>query len=121
MRRLVGANELLDGPLDRHILAANLRDLARINRWLGGSDISWRALRPLVEGAQRDRLFRVLDVGTGAADIPVALARRADKAGMTIEICATDIRPEIVAAAQRRVTRSGARSVEVRLGSTDPI
>ena len=38
MRRLAGAHELLDGPLDDEAaLRGNLRDLGRINRWLGGT------------------------------------------------------------------------------------
>ena len=47
MRRLAGARELLDGPLDDpDALRGNLRDLARINRLMGGTAASRRALDP---------------------------------------------------------------------------
>ena len=37
MDRRTDATELLDGPLDDPAaLAGNLRDLRRVNRWLGG-------------------------------------------------------------------------------------
>ena len=46
VERLSGARELIDGPLDERMLAGNLRDLERVNWWLGGVDLSWRALEP---------------------------------------------------------------------------
>ena len=82
MRRLSTARELLDGELtDASVLDGNLRDLARVNRRFGGVDLSLRAVRSLAEDAARrgaavDAL-RVLDVGAGAADIPLALVRAA--------------------------------------------
>ena len=97
MDRLSGAHELLDGPLDPAVLAGNLRDLARVNRLLGGSALSWKAIEPYVRDARAP--MRLLDVGTGAADIPRSLAermRRARPAGRRLEIVATDVRPEIV-------------------------
>ena len=45
MDRLADAVELLDGPLDdQATLAGNLRDLARVNRWLGGASLSGPAI-----------------------------------------------------------------------------
>jgi hypothetical protein len=58
------ASERLDGPLlDAAVLRGNLRDLERVNRWLGGTTLSRRAIerlagdRPAVE---------LLDVGTAS-------------------------------------------------------
>ena len=43
------ATELLDGPIeDLGALADNLRDLRAIDRYLGGTTLTWRALRPLL-------------------------------------------------------------------------
>ena len=100
MRRLTDAHELLDGPLDEQVLAGNLRDLARVNRWLGGVGLSQRALAA-VPGAGRGRSFSLLDVGTGAADIPLALAASIRKSGGTLRVVAVDTRPEVVAIARR--------------------
>ena len=80
MRRLAGVHELLDGPLeDEAALRGNLRDLARINRWLGGTAASRRALDRLLAG--RTVPHAVLDVGTGAADIPLALLAGGTRSG----------------------------------------
>ena len=104
MDRLTNATELLDGPLDdRPAVAANVRDLRRINRLLGGVELSWRALttlvgeRPQAEPTrQASRAVTVLDVGTGAADIPAALIGRARRAGWPLDVTAIDSRPEIL-------------------------
>jgi len=48
MRRLIAARELLDGDLtDSAVLDGNLRDLARVNRRFGGTDLSIHAIRSL--------------------------------------------------------------------------
>ena len=83
MDRLTDAVELLDGPLDDPAaLAANLRDLRRINRWLGGVELSAAAIEALA--AHRAEVSLV-DVGTGGADIPLAFAAAALLAGLLRE------------------------------------
>ena len=97
MDRLVGVPELLDGPLDdRPALVANLRDLTRLNRLTGGTRLSSRAIwRLLPDGADAT----VLDVGTGAADIPANLVAEAARAGRSVHVTATDSRQEVLHAA----------------------
>lgn len=115
MRRLNGAHELLDGPLDEQVLAGNLRDLARVNRWLGGAELSRRALAT-VPGAGGGRALSLLDVGTGAADIPLALAAGAREAGSRLAVVAVDTRPEVVAVARRNT----ASEPDVRVELIEP-
>jgi ubiquinone/menaquinone biosynthesis C-methylase UbiE len=105
MRRLTGVAEHLDGPLDDdRIVAGNLRDLARINRWLGGVGLSERAIDVLAERRSQPsgEPMRLLDLGTGGADIPAALLER-QAAGRgwppRLEVTAVDLRSEILAAA----------------------
>jgi SAM-dependent methyltransferase len=115
MDRLVHGHELLDGPLDDEAaLAGNLRDLARINRWLGGVGLSRRALEVLVGRAFPDGLppaVDLLDVGTGGADIPAALVDRG-LVGSAVRATAVDVRPEVVRAARRRI---GDRPIDIRV------
>ena len=76
MDRLTDATELLDGPLDDpRALADNLRDLRRINRWLGGVSLSASAI--VARSSMNPPNSTMLDVGTGGADIPLALIERA--------------------------------------------
>ena len=97
MDRRIDAVELLDGPLDDPAaLAGNLRDLRRINRWLGGVRLSADAIDALA--AHREQLT-VLDVGTGGADIPVALLAQAEDRGRGLAVVGIDSRPEVLAAA----------------------
>ena len=76
MERITGVDELLDGALDDPAtLAGNLRDLRRMNRWLGGVALSDGARIEALAAHRTDST--VLDVGTGGADIPLALIARA--------------------------------------------
>jgi ubiquinone/menaquinone biosynthesis C-methylase UbiE len=103
MERLSHVEELLDGPLDDPgALIGNLRDLARTNRWLGGVRLSARGLAVL---APNGMPLTVLDVGTGGADIPLALIDRARAAGTRLSVTATDSRSEVLAAAVRAQPR----------------
>jgi len=92
--RATHAPELLDGPLDdQAALVANLRDLGRLNWLTGGAALSRRAIAALGDTT------RLLDVGTGGADIPLSLLRAARRRGRAVSVTATDSRPEVLAAA----------------------
>jgi SAM-dependent methyltransferase len=116
MRRLAGAMELLDGPLDDPpALRGNLRDLARINRRLGGTAASRTALARLLDG--RTGPATLLDVGTGGADIPLALLADASRSGRQLRITAVDSRQEVLDAARAVDGRVGTtRGLELMLG-----
>jgi ubiquinone/menaquinone biosynthesis C-methylase UbiE len=97
VERLNETVELLDGPLDdQAALVGNLRDLRRINRHLGGIDVSAVAIEALA--AHRDELT-MIDVGTGGADIPLGLIDRARARGRRLRVVGVDPRPEVLAAA----------------------
>jgi ubiquinone/menaquinone biosynthesis C-methylase UbiE len=125
MRRIADARELLDGELrDTPLLDGNLRDLRRVNRAFGGAALSVRAIQALiaarradpVEGAPGEDLD-LLDVGTGAADIPLTLVE-ARGPWRSIRVTAVDSRDEIVAAA-RRVAPELAGHARVTLAVAD--
>jgi ubiquinone/menaquinone biosynthesis C-methylase UbiE len=97
MDRRTDAVELLDGPLDDPAaLAGNLRDLRRVNRWLGGVSLSAQGIDALAAHRQEVTL---IDVGTGGADIPLALLTRAKARARGLSVVAIDSRPEVLAAA----------------------
>jgi ubiquinone/menaquinone biosynthesis C-methylase UbiE len=97
MDRRTDALELLDGPLDDPAtLMGNLRDLRRVNRWLGGASLSADAIDALA--AHRHEIT-LIDVGTGGADIPLALLKGATARGRRLSVVAIDSRPEVLAAA----------------------
>jgi 2-polyprenyl-3-methyl-5-hydroxy-6-metoxy-1,4-benzoquinol methylase len=78
-----------DPALERHEHEKALRGLQRINAWTGNAALVWKHVAP-VAGDHRDRPLRILDIATGAADIPIALAKAGAAAGHRLEIDACD-------------------------------
>jgi ubiquinone/menaquinone biosynthesis C-methylase UbiE len=121
MERLSETEELLDGSLaDQRALVGNLRDLARANRWLGGTRLSSRVIEALAPGTAA---IDVLDVGTGGADIPLALIERGRSAGRLVRVTGIDLRPEVLAAAavvDRRITATRELTLHVGDGRSLP-
>jgi ubiquinone/menaquinone biosynthesis C-methylase UbiE len=116
VRRISTGEELLDGPLDDPAtLRGNLRDLKRTNRWLGGTRLSARAVDALI--GETDEAS-ILDVGTGAADIPLTLLQSAGRRGRRWRITAVDHRVEIIEAA-RAVTPVLASTPDLLLAVAD--
>jgi ubiquinone/menaquinone biosynthesis C-methylase UbiE len=76
----------------------SLRDIARINRYLGGAAVVENALWPLLEGRKR---ATILDIGTGSADIPRRLVQSAAKRGVELQIIAADLLERHLSVAQR--------------------
>lgn len=86
--------EIMDDPQlapARHELA--LRGLARLNLLSASPRILWRPIAKLARHLRTDRL-RVLDIATGGGDIPLALWRRARRAGLALDILGVDISPQ---------------------------
>jgi predicted nicotinamide N-methyase len=93
--------EIMDQPdLDRVRHFQALRGLERINFWSRSAAILWP---PLVELARRTgRPLRVLDVATGAGDVPIRVWQRAQAAGVALHIDGCDRSPDAVAFARDR-------------------
>lgn len=92
--------ELLDAPVaDERLLARNLRDIRRINRFLGWTSLAVAQVGQVVARQQLQR-FSLLDVATGSADIPVAIARWAARRSLQASITATDLSEQVLAAAR---------------------
>ncbi|MEO5509021.1 MAG: methyltransferase domain-containing protein [Longimicrobiales bacterium] len=98
--RLRDAPERLDEMShDARVLEQSLEHVAQVNRFLGGHRVILSVLAPLL---QRDANVRILDVGTGSADIPRVVARAARLAGANVEIVATDVHPQMCEIARVR-------------------
>src|SRR5438105_6097760 len=116
MRRLDGARERLDGTLPSpDVLAGNFRDLRWINRLLGGVGLSARAIDALIAEANlaSGAPVALLDVGTGGADIPIALIKAGRRRGRPRTVLGIDSREEVLAIA--RASANAARVPELLL------
>ena len=100
----VDGTEYLDRPGHfPSLLAGNLDDLRRINRWLGGHWLTLRGIEHLLEGLPSDVEVSVVDVGTGGADVPEAIVAWACRRRRRVRVLAGDVSPEIIDLARRQV------------------
>jgi 2-polyprenyl-3-methyl-5-hydroxy-6-metoxy-1,4-benzoquinol methylase len=81
--------EMDDPAIATERLHGALTGLRRLNFVSNSARIVWRPIRQLARELQTNRL-RVLDIATGAGDVPIALWRRAQRAGLTVEILGID-------------------------------
>src|SRR3954447_6726639 len=98
------ALELLDE--DQHDpaeLAANLRDIRRVNHLLGGTSTTLHHLPDLVATMPMSAPITILDLATGSGDIPIALTQWAAKHGRKVTIVASDYSQEILDLARTQV------------------
>lgn len=97
--------ELMDDPqLDPAEHEQALRGLARLNRLSRSSRLLWPPLWHLVRRLNQ-RHLRVLDIASGAGDVPIELWQRSTKAGIRLDLHGVDISPRAVDYAQRRAAR----------------
>jgi 2-polyprenyl-3-methyl-5-hydroxy-6-metoxy-1,4-benzoquinol methylase len=99
--------ELMDQKgLDETEHCAALQGLARIN-WLSRSDaILWPQIEKLAR-AGGGSTIRILDLATGGGDVPLALARRALRAGLDVQIEGCDVSERAVEFARRKGAAAG--------------
>lgn len=74
-------------------LAADLRDLMKINRLGWGTGLMRECFREVVRRGLSQPGWSVLDVATGAADVPRSLVRWGRAKGVRVEVTATDFHP----------------------------
>jgi SAM-dependent methyltransferase len=111
--------ELMDLPGNAPaVLEEDLRNLRLINRYLGGYRCIRKGLEEIVDGKQ-SREISILDVGTGSADIPVALVRWARTRDIGIRIVALEPDPVTACIAASRTRHLGEISV-VRGDASEP-
>ena len=129
LKRVAGdALELLDQPaIDLSELRTSLRDIERLNSWFGGTSAIVHEVQRLVRERDLTRGITVLDIGTGGADIPRALARWGRHRGLPVRIVACDLHPQVAAIAARSspdhdavvVLRADAQALPVLPGRFD--
>jgi SAM-dependent methyltransferase len=113
--------EAMDDPsLGRARHRNALRGLARLN-WLSGSvRVVWPSILTLARRERRP--LGLLDLGSGAGDVPLGLWRRARRARIELDIRGLDVSPNAVGFARERAARAGAPvTFEVRDAEAAPL
>jgi SAM-dependent methyltransferase len=110
--------ELMDEPgLDPLRHAQALRALARVNRLSLTSSRVWASLHRVRRDTNRP--LRVLDVACGGGDVAVALARRAKRAGVALEVHGCDVSDFAVGHARERAEEAGVEASFFQLDVVD--
>ena len=85
--------ELLDDPqADPATVRSALQQIAQSNRWFGGTAAARAGLRMALEGRPAGA-YSLLDIGTGAGDLPHDLARWAGRRGVRLTTFGVDQHP----------------------------
>ncbi|HET7771058.1 MAG TPA: methyltransferase domain-containing protein [Chloroflexota bacterium] len=89
--------EWMDAPgHPRSLIDDNLDDLRRVNWLLGGRRLTLSSFARLAERVPRAERLVVLDVATGAADIPRAIARWGARVERPVLVVATDFHEAVL-------------------------
>jgi ubiquinone/menaquinone biosynthesis C-methylase UbiE len=103
LARAEHADELMDRPdVDPAVLADALDHVAAVNRWLGGRRALLRHLPWALEQQTRPGPARVLDVGTGSGDLPLAVSAWSRRHGRPVQITAVDLHGRTLRVATER-------------------
>lgn len=114
----------MDAPdADPVELRDSLRFIRRINRWLGYTRLMLAQLRRFSVGWRGGQRVTVLDIATGSADVPAAIAAWAAGSGRSVRIIGLDLHADTLAvAAQTRaaqLVRGDARRLPLADRSVD--
>jgi ubiquinone/menaquinone biosynthesis C-methylase UbiE len=101
--------ELLDSlaGVSKHDLQTTLRDIRRANIFGLGTWVVKRHLKELLRDTPRDKPLCILDIATGSGDIPEELCRWARRERRDISFVISDISPEILEVAKKRIEGAG--------------
>jgi SAM-dependent methyltransferase len=103
-------HEILDDPsVNAETRLQSINDVTRSNRIFGGLRAATSAVDSVLE-AEAGALT-LLDVGTGLADVPLAIAERASRGSRTLRTIGLDESVDLLGAASRRVTHAVCGSV----------
>lgn len=93
--------ELMDDPaLDADLHQEALRGLEKLNVVSSSVDLLWSQLRTIKTSS--GNVLRILDLASGAGDIPIGICKRAKQENVPIEIVASDISPTAIEYAARK-------------------
>ncbi len=96
--------EMMDDPAaDRGDLDRSLRFIRGVNRLLGGTAATIGHFRRWSAHWPAGEVIRVVDLGTGSADIPLAIVRWARGRGLRVHVTAIDSHPTTLDLAREQV------------------
>ncbi len=103
LERRTSEAELMDGPdFGRQEVIDTFRFLEPVNRWFGGIQPVLSFFGRESRTWDRRRTYRLLDVGCGIGDVPLALVRWGRRKGYRLQVEGLDLHPIIVELARQK-------------------
>src|SRR3954454_2798749 len=87
--------EMDDPTIATERLHGALSGLTRLNFVSNSARIVWRPICQLARELKTSQL-RILDIATGAGDVPIALLKRAQRSGLSLDIHGIDFSPRSI-------------------------
>jgi len=108
------ATEFLDRPdCDPALAAASYRFMETVNCRFGGIRIVRRFLAAETAGRHAGAPLRILDIGSGSCDIPLAVSRWARAHGIPLHFTCLEMAGHAVDIARRQLARAGDPAVQL--------
>lgn len=109
-------HELIDeSGHDFAVFRQSFLDIRIVNRTFGGTSAVLKPLSRMIGKTPREEIVSVIDIGTGSADIPLALASKLRGMGRPFEIMAIDNHPDVLRVARQETAIEPA----IRVGEGD--
>lgn len=94
--------ELMDYPIENQAeLFQNFEEILFINRYLGGPELTFRALKRMTAHCQGQTLT-IADIGAGGGDMLHYIWQRRNQLACKVELVGVDLMPEALAFAQNK-------------------
>lgn len=94
-KRSMQAELMDDFAVDGFIIEQTLRELEIINKWLGGNYVTINAIDKLI-GTNRDKTWRIIDLGCGGGEMLKLIALWARKHSIQVELIGIDANQHVV-------------------------
>jgi len=113
-RERARGSEFLDAPdSDPRLTEEGYRFMKLVNRIGGGIRVVREFLETELKNQPKDEPVRVLDIGVGGGDIPLAIVRWAHRRGYDLEFTCVDFNAVALEMTQKAIDRSGVGGIEL--------
>jgi 2-polyprenyl-3-methyl-5-hydroxy-6-metoxy-1,4-benzoquinol methylase len=120
-RRILTPEKMDEPDVAADKLKSSFRFIRWVNRRLGGSKAIIRHLSRWSRTWKKDQTIRILDIATGCADIPLAIAAWAKQAGFNVHITGVDRHATTLALAAEHIAAAPEPPSNIQLIAGDAL
>lgn len=86
------------------VMDKTLREIAAVNKWLGGDNITLQQVKEVINSTESKNTFSIADIGCGSGDILKLLANYAKRKKLLLELKGVDANAYIIEYAKRNTS-----------------